>query len=130
MFMRSVVVHDDVHVQRSGHVLIDLPQKVQIFLMPVALREDRSFGRIQRRKQGRSSVAQVIVSDSFDVAQPYGNIGWLRSRGWIWLFSSTHNTTALSGGFRYRPTMSRTFSTKNGSVDSLKSPCRGGSSPT
>src|ERR1700737_8588 len=58
-----------------------------------------------------------------------GNIGWLRSRAWIWLFSSTHNTTALSGGFRYRPTMSRTFSTKNGSVDSLKCRCRCGSSP-
>src|SRR5207253_9037071 len=34
--------------------------------------------------------------------------------------SSTHSTSAHSGGFRYNPTMSRTFSTKNGSVDNLK----------
>jgi len=32
----------------------------------------------------------------------------------IWLFSSTHSTRALSGGFRYNPTMSGTFSTKKG----------------
>ena len=60
----SVVVHDNVHVQRSGNVLTEPPQKVQIFLMPVALsawREDPSLGGIQRRKQGGTSVAQVIV---------------------------------------------------------------------
>src|SRR5215213_9751850 len=26
-----------------------------------------------------------------------GKIGWVRSSAWIWLFSSTHNTMALSG---------------------------------
>ena len=36
-----------------------------------------------------------------------------------WNFSSTHSTTALSGGLWYRPTTSTTFSTKSGSVDSL-----------
>ncbi len=40
--------------------------------------------------------------------------------GWICGFSSTHSTRARSGGFRYRPTTSRTFSTKAGSVESLK----------
>ncbi len=49
-----------------------------------------------------------------------GRTGWVRFRAWIWLFSSTHSTSAWSGGFRYRPTMSQTFSTKNGSVESLK----------
>ena len=37
----------------------------------------------------------------------------------IWLFSSTHSTRARSGGLRYSPTMSRTFSTNSGSDDSL-----------
>ena len=27
-------------------------------------------------------------------------LGWARSRPWIWLFSSTHRTSARSGGFR------------------------------
>src|SRR5215472_13957674 len=45
-----------------------------------------------------------------------GSTGWDRSSAWIWLFSSSHNTTARSGGLWYRPTTSTTFSTKNGSV--------------
>jgi hypothetical protein len=45
--------------------LVNLPEKVQIFLIAVALsalRQERSLDCIQRRKQGRGSVAQVIVS--------------------------------------------------------------------
>ena len=47
---------------------------------------------------------------------------------WIPLFSSTQNTTALAGGFRYSPTTSRSFSTKWGS-DSLNCPTRWGWRP-
>ncbi len=53
----------------------------------------------------------------------------MRSSAWICDFSSTHNTIALSGGAIYRPTMSRTFSTKSGSLDSLKVPVRCGCRP-
>src|ERR1700675_2542368 len=45
------------------------------------------------------------------------------------LFSSTHKTTAFSGGCKYSPTISRTFSTENGSLESLKCFCRCGSNP-
>ena len=55
-----------------------------------------------------------------------GSSGWVRSNSWICVFSSTQSTIALSGGFRYRPTMSLTFSTKNGSVEILKCFCRCG----
>ena len=58
-----------------------------------------------------------------------GNSGRVRSSAWIWVFSSTHRTNALSGGFRYRPTISRTFSIKSGSDDSLKVSVRWGCSP-
>ena len=44
-------------------------------------------------------------------------------------FSSTHNTMACSGGFRYRPAISRTFSTSHGSVDSLNVSLRCGCKP-
>lgn len=30
-----------------------------------------------------------------------GNIGWVRSSAWIWVFSSTDSTRALSGGFGF-----------------------------
>src|SRR5580704_17252559 len=49
-----------------------------------------------------------------------GSTGWDRSSAWIWLFSSTHSTTAFSGGLWYSPTTSTTFSTNSGSDDSLK----------
>ncbi|OQB98271.1 MAG: hypothetical protein BWX79_03353 [Alphaproteobacteria bacterium ADurb.Bin100] len=49
-----------------------------------------------------------------------GSIGWVRSSAWHWLFSSTQMTKALSGGLRYKPTTSRSFSMTNGSLDSLK----------
>ena len=58
-----------------------------------------------------------------------GKRGWERSRAWIWLFSSTQRTRARSGGAKYRPTMSRTFSTKKGSLDSLKVSERCGCKP-
>ena len=53
----------------------------------------------------------------------------MRSSAWIWDFSSTHNTSAPSGGLRYRPTMSRTLSTNSGSGESLKVSTRWGFSP-
>src|SRR5207248_4674207 len=31
-----------------------------------------------------------------------GRPGWVRSKAWIWLFSSTHNTIPFCGGFKYR----------------------------
>src|ERR1019366_5421634 len=48
-----------------------------------------------------------------------GKPGWVRSSAWIWLFSSTHNTMACSGGFRYNPITSVIFSRNFGSRDSL-----------
>ena len=52
----------------------------------------------------------------------------VRSSAWICDFSSTHSTSAWSGGLRYRPTMSRTLSTNRGSADSLKVSLRCGCS--
>src|SRR5918995_1448334 len=49
-----------------------------------------------------------------------GSTGWDRSSACTWDFSSTHSTSARSGGSRYSPTTSRTFSMNCGSPDSLK----------
>src|SRR6266446_2312827 len=48
-----------------------------------------------------------------------GKSGRVRSNAWTWLFSSIDKTMARSGGKKYRPTMSRTFSTNCGSADNL-----------
>src|SRR5271157_4004120 len=45
------------------------------------------------------------------------------------VFSSTQTTTARSGGFRYSPTTSRTFSMNSGSSDNLKVSAAHGFSP-
>src|SRR3982751_5079312 len=44
-------------------------------------------------------------------------------------FSSMHSTTAFSGGFRYRPTTSISFSSKWRSLDTLKVFTKWGLSP-
>src|SRR3954464_3786931 len=48
-----------------------------------------------------------------------GSIGAVRSNAWICDFSSTHSTTAFSGGARYSPTTSTTLATSSGSVENL-----------
>src|SRR5665647_1594974 len=48
-----------------------------------------------------------------------GKIGAVRSRAWIWVFSSTQTTTAFVGGSRYRPTTSRILASSSGSVENL-----------
>src|SRR4029453_16142349 len=58
-----------------------------------------------------------------------GSTGWDPARAWIWDFSSTDSTSARSGGSRYSPTTSRTFSTNCGSLDSLNPSARCGLSP-
>ncbi len=58
-----------------------------------------------------------------------GNTGAVRFSAWIWVFSSTHNTKARSGGFKYRPTTSRTLATNKGSLDSFQESCLCGANP-
>ena len=65
-----------------------------------ALGDDRAVEHVEGGEQGGGAVALVVVSDALDVAEPHGKQGLVRSRAWIWLFSSTQSTTALSGGLR------------------------------
>src|SRR5450759_946622 len=48
-----------------------------------------------------------------------GSDAWVRSNACTEVFSSMHNTTAFSGGFRYKPTTSISFSSNRGSLESL-----------
>ena len=66
----------------------------------------------------RIDVSESILADLAGVDDPQH--GCVRFSACTWLFSSTQRTIARSGGFRYKPTMSRTFSTNCGSLENLK----------
>ncbi len=64
MFMSSVVVDDQMHLQVSRDVAVNMPQKRQELLMAMprlALRDDLTGGHIECRKQGRGAVALVVM---------------------------------------------------------------------
>ena len=58
-----------------------------------------------------------------------GSDAWVRSKAWIWDFSSMHNTMACSGGSKYNPTTSMSFSSNCGSLDTLNVSTRCGANP-
>ena len=121
----------DVEVGR--HRLVDGAQKAEELLVPMtlaALREDGAVEQVEGGEQGGGAMADVVVGDPLDVAeaQRQQRLGALQRLA-PGSFSSTHRTSALSGGSRYSPTTSRSFSMKNGSVDSLKLSRRWGCSP-
>lgn len=126
MLVRGVVIDDEMDIKLCRDIGVDLLKKAEILLMsvPTLARGHHIAGcDVQCRKECRGTVADVIVGDPFGIAQSHGKHRLCTVEGLeIWLFSSTQSTIALSGGLRYMPTISRTFSIKKGSVDSWK--CR------
>ena len=119
-----------IHV--GGRVAVDGLQEPQELLMPVPALglPDHLAGRhVQRGEQARGAVPDVVVGLPCGAPGIIGSTGAVRSSACIWLFSSTASTMAPSGGSRYSPTMSRTFSMNCGSVDSFQSSTRCGLSP-
>ena len=56
-------------------------------------------------------MALVVVDDGARTAlSSSGRLGWVRSRAWIWDFSSKEKTEGIVGWFMYRPTTSTSFS--------------------
>src|SRR6267142_1482442 len=97
--VRAIVVHDQVYVKIFGHVGIDLIEefpKLQRAVTSVHLTQDLAVLNIQCRKQRCNSMTFVIMSASLRLSRSYGNKGAVRSKAWIWDFSSTHSTTACS----------------------------------
>src|SRR5437667_5440012 len=84
----------------------------------VTFTNDLAIQHMQCRKQG--AVALVVVRHRTAPTFLQRSPGCVRSNACIWLFSSTHSTKALSGGFIYNPTTSVSFSRNFASRDSLK----------
>src|SRR5262249_42125787 len=112
---------------------VDLLEELDAFRVTVprhALPDQSPFQHIHRGEQCGGAVPLVVMGHRFATA----GIDWQAllgavSRAWIWLFSSTQSTKACSGGSRYRPTKSRSFSAKWGSLLTLKVRHRCGFNP-
>jgi hypothetical protein len=123
VFVSGVVVNDQVHIEVGRNLCVDVAQKAQKLLVPMArlaLGDDAAVGHVERRKQGRGAVPIVVVGDAFDIAEPHRQHRLTALEGLnLALLVDAQNQRVFSG-FKYNPTASRTFSTKNGSVESLK----------
>ena len=78
MFVGGVVVGDQVHCERRRHLPLEMIEKADKLLMPVArfaLGDNRTIEYVEGRKQGRGTVPLVIVGYSFHVPQSHGRAG-------------------------------------------------------
>lgn len=126
--VRAVVIHHQMNFQSGGHAGLDRAQELQEFtaaMATVQFTDDFPCGNVQRGKQSGGAVAHRVVSTALGNVGRQRHMGCVRSRAWIWLFSSTQSTIALRGGSRYKPTISRTLSTNSGSPESLRVSSRG-----
>jgi len=71
MFVRRVIVHDDMHLQIRGHSLVNLSQEIQIFLMAVTsptVGDHFAIRRIRGSEQRGGAMPSIIVSHPLHVA--------------------------------------------------------------
>jgi hypothetical protein len=92
----AVVVDDHEHVEIWRDLLFNPPQETQELLVPVpgfALGGHRTGGHVQGGKQGGGAVADLVVSDTFDVAQTHGQqrLGAIDGLDMRFLVNTEHN---------------------------------------
>ena len=101
--VRGDVVEHDMHRQLTGNAAVDEGEEPLELPSPVPgghLRDHVSRGDIERCVEVRRAVTDVVVRLAAGTLGIIGNIGAVRSSAWTWVFSSTHSTTAASGGLR------------------------------
>ena len=70
-FVRCVIVHDQVNVQRGRHLAVNAIQEAQKFLMPMApmaLADDLAGSDVQRGKQGGRAVPLIIMGPTLGLS--------------------------------------------------------------
>ena len=101
-----------------GDRMINQTTEPQPFLRPRARQAGGEEGALRDMQGGKERGGAWRVYSCVRVPQRpgvSGKPGGVRSRAWIWLFSSTPRTTACSGGCRYRPSTSSRVSWTCGS---------------
>ena len=117
------------HVQFGGDGLVDGDQELLELhraVLAVQFGDHRAVGDVERREQAGDAVAGVVVGAPFGHARHHRQHRLGPVQRLHLVFSSTHSTTAFSGGLWYRPTTSTTLSTNSGSVESLNPSTRCG----
>ena len=109
---QAVVVDDERQIEMLLDGPVDALQEADELFRPVS----RQALAEQEAGLNVSAVKSVVVQRRLEscvmvAARPRfrGSPGCVRSSAWIWLFSSTQSTKALSGGLNSRPTNRSTF---------------------
>lgn len=71
MFVRAVVVEDEMHGEVRRDIGVQLAEEGEEFLVPMppfALREDLAGLDVERREQRRGAMPRVVVRDPLDIA--------------------------------------------------------------
>ena len=101
MLVGGIVVENDVDDLTDRNLRLDGVQKSNEFLMTMALHiatDDRAVEDVERGEQRRGATTACNRVSRFRAGLLQQQAGWVRSRAWIWLFSSTDSTMAWAGG--------------------------------
>ena len=106
---------------RVAHVATRLEELIQDEANDTLTPERLFLTAVDDALEGRrvNKVDKLIRQAQFPIPALSGTSAGTSPKPALACFSSTHNTTAASGGFRYSPMTSYTFSTNCGSLESL-----------
>src|SRR5438270_12167986 len=101
MLMRSVIVEDHMNDPADRDLGLDRVQKADEFLVPVTLHaapNDLTVEHVEGGEQGCGAVSFIVIRHRAGAASLQRQSGLVRSRAWIWLFSSIESTMACAVG--------------------------------
>src|SRR3989339_1550247 len=78
VLMGRIVVNDQVHIELLRDILLNVLQELQELLVPMpplALRDHLATGNVQGGKECRCAMPYVVVSHTFDIAEPHWEHG-------------------------------------------------------
>lgn len=119
----GVIVGDGVDDLSRWDRSLQSVEKLDEFLIGMfghAASDDGAVKDVEGGEQGGGAVALVVVGHgaAFPGLERQARLGAVERLDCV--FSSMDTTTAWTGGFMYRPTMSSTLAAKAGSLDFLK----------
>jgi len=118
VFVRGVIVGDQMQGLTLGDLAINQTQERQPFLVPMPRQAGGEDGALRDMEGGEArggSMALVIVRHRAAATGLEGQVGLRAIQRLDLAFSSTLKTIACSGGCRYSPTTSSSLSWKCGS---------------
>src|SRR5215813_10986202 len=101
VFVGGIVVEHCMDQLAGWHLTLDGIQETDECAVAVALHAAADHSSVEHAEggeQGGGAMPFVIVGHGLTASGLIGKPGWLRSRAWIWLFSSSESTTAWAGG--------------------------------